>query len=136
MPSIHRYIPAAFLALLIPVLSLLPAAFFRGVPSTARFTGGDKIIHACMYATLTLALFRALEPPARANFRSAGIVAFSASLYGLALEIAQGVFTATRSMDPHDALANAAGAFATALLACLWFRKRKIQDPNPASPNP
>jgi VanZ family protein len=136
LSDIRRYGPAALLALLIPALSLLPAAFFRNVPREARFPGTDKAVHALMYAALTLALFRALEPHARADIRSAGVVACSASLYGLSLEIMQGVFTTSRSMDLYDALANAAGAFITALLVHLWFRKWKTAEPASQLPPP
>ena len=121
---ISRYGPVAALALLISVLSLLPAAFFRSIPSPARFGGADKIVHALMYAALAAALFHALEPRTRATPRAAAAVALSATLYGLVLEIMQAVFTATRTMDPLDALANAAGAVTTALLASLWARSR------------
>jgi hypothetical protein len=64
IPFIKRCFPAAFLALLIPALSLLPAAFFRGMPVPARFPGADKLVHALMYAALAAAFCRALKPRA------------------------------------------------------------------------
>jgi VanZ family protein len=132
MPSIRRYGPALFLTLLIPALSLLPAAFFRAVPRTVRFAGADKAVHAAMYAAFAFALLHALAPPARARPLNALAVFIAASLYGLALEIAQGVLTTSRAMDPLDALANAAGALLAALLAHL-LAKSKTQPP-PAAP--
>ena len=128
---LFRYIPAALMAAIIPALSLLPAAFFRGVPRAARFAGADKIIHALMYAAFALTLHYALAPDRRPTVRAALVIAISASLYGLALEIAQSALTTSRAMDPLDALANAAGAFATALLARAWAKHRA---PNHQSP--
>jgi hypothetical protein len=40
------------------------------------------------------------------------------------MEVFQKRFTTTRSMDPLDALANAAGALTCALLAYGWIRCR------------
>lgn len=121
--ALYRYGPAIFFALCIPVLSLLPAFFFRNVPQPARFPGADKIIHTLMYAVLTLAFIHAIHHPLRSPARSAALAALLATLYGLALEILQGALTTTRAFDLYDALANAAGAILAALLAYLWFRR-------------
>ncbi len=125
----RRYGPAALMTLLIPALSLLPATLFRDVPHAARFPGADKAVHALMYAALALALFRALAPGRRPRLAAAFVIALSASLYGLALEIAQGALTSSRAMDPLDALANAAGASAAAFLACAIAKARHSPVP-------
>ena len=52
-------------------------------------------------------------------------VLVSANLYGILMELCQKWLTTTRTMDVFDALANAAGAFACALLACAWSCHRK-----------
>jgi hypothetical protein len=40
------------------------------------------------------------------------------------MEAGQGALTATRTMDPLDALANAAGAFSSALIFAAAARRR------------
>ncbi len=81
------------------VCSLVPAFLLPQVPE-----GGDKLEHFGAYALLAAAavqLFTARQAVVRAG---TGLVAL-----GIALEIAQGLFTTTRQMDVHDALANTLG---------------------------
>jgi VanZ family protein len=80
------------------VASLLPVFLLPVVPP-----GGDKFEHLGGYALLAAA---AVQLFARRALWSAalGLVAL-----GVALEIAQGLFTATRQMDAGDALANTLG---------------------------
>lgn len=121
-----RYGPAVIMALLIPVLSLLPARFFARIAGPPPFPGMDKLIHALMYAALTAALLYALSPPARLRYSWAIRLALAASLYGFGMELCQKLLTDTRSLDPFDAFANMAGAFVIALLACAWSRRRAV----------
>ena len=91
--------------------SLVPAFLLPEVPD-----GGDKFEHFSAYALLAAAavqLFTARQAVMRAG---TGLVAM-----GIALEIAQGVFTTTRQMDVHDALANTLGVVAGLLtLLAPW----------------
>ncbi|HEX2594852.1 MAG TPA: VanZ family protein [Luteimonas sp.] len=81
------------------VVSLLPVFLLPVVPP-----GGDKFEHLGGYALLAAAAVQ-LFAARHALWRSAiGLVAL-----GIALEIAQGAFTATRQMDVFDALANTGG---------------------------
>lgn len=84
------------------VASLLPAFLLPEVPA-----GGDKAEHVGGYFLLAAAavqLFAARRVLLRAG---AGLV-----LLGIGLEIAQGLLTTTRQMDPWDALANSVGVLA------------------------
>jgi hypothetical protein len=56
-------------------------------------------------------------------------------LFGLSMEFCQGWLTRTRTQDMHDALANAGGAFACALLARFGARARSAQSV-PGCPRP
>ena len=113
-----RYGPAVVMMLLIPALSLLPAHFFKHVAEPLPpIPGIDKIIHALMYAALTAAYLQALIPARRRSLLAVLRIVLLAALYGVAMEVFQKLFTTTRSMDPLDALANAAGALTCALLA-------------------
>jgi len=94
---------AAWLAMFaaITIGSLLPAP---DLPPPA-FDGMDKLEHLLGYAVLSawsVLLFATRRARVAAML---GVVAF-----GVAIEGAQGVFTATREPDALDALANATGA--------------------------
>jgi VanZ family protein len=81
------------------VASLLPVFLLPMVPP-----GGDKLEHFGGYALLAAAAVQ-LFAGKRALWRAAvGLIAL-----GIALEIAQGVFTTTRQMDVVDAIANTCG---------------------------
>jgi VanZ family protein len=81
------------------VASLVPASVLPQVPD-----GGDKAEHFLAYFLLAAAAVQLFATRAMLLGSGVGLV-----LLGIALEIAQGVFTSTRQMDPHDALANTLG---------------------------
>ncbi len=126
--SLRRYGPALVMTLLIPALSLLPAHFFKQVAKPlAPFGGVDKIIHVLLYAALTATYLHVLTRERRGRLATVLRVVFFAALYGLAMEVCQGLFTTSRSMDPLDALANTAGALTSALLVCAWSRRSSLR---------
>ncbi len=129
-----RYTPAVVMTLLIPVLSLLPAHFFRHMAQPLpTIPGMDKIVHALMYGALTAAYLLALSSDRRSRLASVLRVVLLAALYGLAMEVCQKLFTSSRSMDPLDALANTAGALVSALLAYAWTHRRTDVAKSPAN---
>ncbi len=88
--------------------SLVPASVLPQVPD-----GGDKLEHFLAYSLLAAAAVQLFAT--RAMLLASGGCLI---MLGIALEIAQGVFTSTRQMDVHDALANTLGVIggmATAL---------------------
>ncbi len=90
------------------VASLVPASELPQVPD-----GGDKVEHFLAYFLLAAAAVQLFATRAMLLGSAVGLV-----MLGIGLEIAQGVFTSTRQMDPHDALANTLGVIggmATAL---------------------
>jgi uncharacterized membrane protein YdfJ with MMPL/SSD domain len=82
--------------------SLLPAFLLPDVPA-----GGDKIEHLAGYCILAAAAVQLYAT--RRSLLRAGI---GLVLLGVGLEIAQGLLTTTRQMDPWDALANSVGVLA------------------------
>jgi VanZ family protein len=85
----------------ITVGSLLPA---RDLPAPA-FEGFDKLEHLVGYAVLSgwsVLLF--------ATRRARMVALLGVIVFGVAIEFAQGAFTATREPDVLDAVANATGA--------------------------
>lgn len=103
----------------IAVGSLLPAP---DLPPPA-FDGIDKLEHLAGYALLSGYAVLLFD---RASARWRAVVAVVA--FGIAIEIAQGSFTATREPDVLDALANATGAALGQLLAftrCAGLLRRR-----------
>jgi VanZ family protein len=83
---------------LVVVVELLPAILLPQVPA-----GGDKFEHLLGYGLLAFAAVQLFQR--RALWR----VGVGLAALGMALEIAQGTLTTTRSFDLADELANSAG---------------------------
>jgi VanZ family protein len=83
---------------LVVVVELLPAILLPQVPA-----GGDKVEHLLGYGLLAFAAVQLFQR--RALWR----VGVGLAALGMALEIAQGTLTTTRSFDLADELANSAG---------------------------
>lgn len=101
---------AGWLAMLALVAtgSLMPSS---GLPDVA-FPGADKLQHGVGYAAMS-AYAVMLFATRRARWTAAaGLLAF-----GIAIELAQGAFTADRSPELADVFANAAGILAGLLVA-------------------
>lgn len=128
---LRRYGPAAFMTVIIPVLSLLPAHFFRPLaeplPPIPAF---DKLVHALLYAALTASYLHAATPLQRKSLKAVLQLALAATAYGLLMEVGQKTLSASRSMDPLDAGANMLGALACAAAVFAVARRRK-QTPAP-----
>jgi len=90
---------AAVLAVV--VLSLIPP------PPVPLPRHGDKLEHLLAYAALAAGAVQLFA--GRARLLAIGL---ALAALGVALEFAQGAFTATRMADPADALANALGVAA------------------------
>lgn len=88
--------------------SLVPAFLLPQVPD-----GGDKIEHFLSYFLLAAAAVQLFLPRQAILRAGSGLIAM-----GIALELAQGLFTSTRQMDASDALANSLGV-AAGLLTLL-----------------
>ena len=83
----------------------------------------DKIVHFTFYFVLTFLLYKDFKLKT-GSVNKAWLYAFlTAVIYGVVIEICQGLFTAGRSADVMDALANASGS-AFAILV-LWLRQKQ-----------
>ena len=92
--------------------SMLPALLLPHMPP-----GGDKVQHLLGYAVLSASAVQLFATRASVLRAAIGLVAM-----GVLIEIAQGTLTATRAMDPWDALANTLGVLAG--LATAWLPVR------------
>ena len=88
--------------------------------------GNDKTIHFLFYFVLTLLWYVALERKYKNRLLKFLIVGASV-IYGIIIEILQGVLTQNRQADVYDALANSAGAF-LALLVIFWLNSKTFQN--------
>nr|WP_294933895.1 VanZ family protein [uncultured Flavobacterium sp.] len=90
----------------------------------------DKYIHSFFYFVFSVLWFQFLskKKPEWSFAGNAIIIIVFAFLYGGAIEICQEVFTATRTADVNDLLANVAGSIIgiTAVLIVEKFRKREL----------
>jgi VanZ family protein len=82
---------------------------------------------------LTAAYLHALPHASRCRFVPVLWTVLAATVYGITMELCQKLFTTSRSMDPLDALANAAGALTCALLLYAWSKRRAKRSPSPDS---
>jgi VanZ family protein len=95
----QRWLALWWLAVtLVVVVELLPALLLPQLPE-----GGDKLEHLLGYGALAFAAVQLFER--RVLWR----VGVGLAALGMALEIAQGTLTATRSFDLADELANSVG---------------------------
>ena len=94
------------------------------VPESVSFVGLDKVAHAGAYGLLALIVWSGMARSGRgrAPRRMFWTAALFAAFYGATDELHQ-YFVPTRTFDPADWLADAAGAFAAAGGA-WWFRLR------------
>lgn len=102
--------------LLIAILCLVT---FKDLP-TIGIAGADKDVHFLFHFGFTILWY--LYVNSKKSKPSLLKIGLASLLYGISLEIAQGVFTTTRSADAMDVLANATGA-GIAIVAILMTRK-------------
>lgn len=102
-------------------LSLIPAP--PGIENP--LLGWDKLQHAAAYGLLTLLGFLALGSLIPYPRRWALSAMLLAILFGALMEAAQGLFTATRTAEAGDLLADAVGAMLIygAVTWRTWTRK-------------
>jgi VanZ family protein len=120
------WLPVALDAALIFFLSSIPQ-----LPSPPG-PFSDKHIHFGWYAVFTVLIVRALASGRLRNVTGRVAIAaiLLAAFYGLTDEIHQS-FVPGRSADPHDLLADTAGAIAAAGLLLAWAiirRRRQVAE--------
>ena len=116
-----RYKYTLIVSLLILYLSLKNASAFNKVP-LFNIPHFDKIAHFCMYFGLMSVFI--LETKRSDNFnRSVILLAPFPFLYGILMEILQGLLTTTRSPSIYDVLFNTFGILFS-VLAWLIIKAR------------
>jgi VanZ family protein len=77
----------------------------------------DKIFHALAYSLLSVLWLITSEKWKKLSIIKVGALVF---IYGMIIEVFQGVFAAHREFDIHDQFANAIGIAISAPLFLLW----------------
>lgn len=109
----------------IPLLSLLPAAFFSAASSMGRIPHMDKIVHALLYGVQAVLLILAWRARTGLADRSLFVrVVLACSAYGFLMEALQRTLTDCRVFSWGDVAANAAGALVAAC-AIAWLLGRR-----------
>ena len=90
--------------LLITLLSLLPS---RDLPDVKLFMHADKVIHLCMYAGFTFLILWAW--PQKFTGYKQLLPLLAIIIWGLLMEVIQGLTHLGRSFDLTDELANILG---------------------------
>ena len=82
----------------------------------------DKILHAFGYCLLTVSWLLSFKPKSY-QWKSAFSIGLAVFIYGIIIEILQGVFTNNRQADLYDVFANFAGITVATLIFMLVFKK-------------
>ena len=85
----------------------------------------DKLLHTTGYCLLTLSWLLAYKPKTR-HWKATIFVVFSVFIYGIIIEILQGVFTSNRQADIYDVFANLAGITTAMIFFALVLKKSDI----------
>lgn len=87
--------------------------------------GKDKTIHFIFYFVLTL-LWNLVFYKKFKNWSYKFIIVLAVVIYGIIIEVLQGVLTKNREADVYDAIANSCGAL-VALVIIFWLRNETFQ---------
>jgi VanZ family protein len=115
---IRKNLFSILVSLLLLYLSLAKSGQFEKI-QLAKIPHIDKIVHFGMYFTL-MAVFILEHRKFLKNPWNLFLLALIPLAYGILMEILQFTLTSTRSGDFYDALADAAGVFAAALLWLIF----------------
>jgi len=86
---------------------------------------GDKIFHSLTYVVLAFLWYYTLVFQFKICNKKAIVYASAISIiFGIIIEVLQGVFTVTRQADVFDVLANSLGVFFAAMVLLLKNRIR------------
>ena len=110
------------------IIAFFCLAQFNNVP-LGNVSNLDKLVHAFFHFVLTTLCFLFLKSRANNVYSLKPLVlSFLFSVFfGIGIEIAQAVLTATRKADIFDVLANVSGATLSILLIILFGLNKKVK---------
>lgn len=104
----------------ITILSLIS---LTNIISFSFIAGKDKYVHFLFYLLFTFLWGIALNST---ELKRSISILVSAILYGILIEIAQGLFTVNRQPDFFDVIANSCGALVGWLALTYYFKHNKL----------
>lgn len=89
----------------------------------------DKVVHFGFYFVFTLLWYKYFRALNKARFSARIQVFLFAVIWGLLIECVQGLFTAERSAELLDAIANISGSAIAVVLLWLYYKYRNNKIP-------
>lgn len=93
---------------------------FNSVPKV-KVIGSDKVVHFLFYLVFVV-LWSLTKKQTYFKINYSLLIVFVAIVFGIIIEILQGVLTKTRQADFYDVLANLLGAI-VGFIALYWLKK-------------
>jgi len=93
---------------------------FNSVPKV-KVIGSDKVVHFLFYLVFVV-LWSLTKKQTYFKINYSLLIVFVAIVFGIIIEILQGVLTKTRQADFYDVLANSLGAI-VGFIALYWVKK-------------
>lgn len=115
----YRRFLTGILFLAVAIVSLVPRQY---IPPELGLFQLDKLIHLLMYFTLTFSCLWAFG-----NSRMKGkllLLTVLVAIFGISMEIAQGILPLGRSFSGYDIIANTVGC----VLGAFFFLKRPVTE--------
>jgi VanZ family protein len=116
--GVQRYAAIAY-ALLLAVVSLMPGPRIPAIFDWSELFSPDKAAHFVAYALFGVLLAAAL--PAGPRLKRVALAVLGAALYGVLLEVLQGIMGIGRHFDPVDMVANLIGAILGGLFYAVFL---------------
>ncbi|MBU2940069.1 VanZ family protein [Lacinutrix sp. C3R15] len=108
------------------MLTIVSLISVTGLPDL-NYSNSDKILHFIAYSGLTLFWFLTFSNNFKWAFNKALLLSAIVSVvFGIIIEILQGVLTETRVADNNDILANTLGVSLT-IIILLLFKKALVK---------
>lgn len=85
----------------------------------------DKVVHAGAYCILTLSWLLALNNKVK-SLKSSILILILIFIYGIIIELLQGVFTSDRNADLLDIIANTVGILIAIIVFKSILKKNKL----------
>ncbi|MHA3789063.1 VanZ family protein [Flavobacterium hauense] len=118
----NKFLPAAVAWGVFVTYACLAGASSIPKASWLDIDNKDKIVHFIFHFVFTILLYKTYKAKAGSSVKAYGYAFLTAAVYGVIIEICQGLFTAERSADVLDALANMLGSLTAIFM--LWLRQR------------
>lgn len=123
LSGLRNYITTIFFFILITIVSLLPGSN-EEKHSFFYFDGIDKVVHFCMYATLTFVMLNDYLKQHHFLCKRLILIGLSILCFSIIMELIQQFFIPLRSGDILDVAANSVGITISISTVYLYRKHR------------